>query len=136
MKKILPKKWVRILIAILLPLIILSLLLYVYIEHSPFKCVLYELTGLLCFGCGSGRALYELLHFNILKAMQDNIFFVIALPFLFYYFLSVYVNYLFQRKVIKRFKIKQSFTFVLIGALFLYIILRNLPFEFFWFLRP
>jgi hypothetical protein len=47
----------------------------------PF-CPLHRLTGLLCPGCGSLRALHELLHGNVAVAFQLNSLLVISLPVL------------------------------------------------------
>lgn len=46
----------------------------------PF-CVFYKTTGLLCPGCGSLRAIHQLLHGNLVEALRLNAFFVLALPF-------------------------------------------------------
>jgi len=35
-------------------------------------CEFHQLTGLNCPGCGGTRAVYQLLHGNLLRAMQDN----------------------------------------------------------------
>lgn len=47
----------------------------------PF-CPLHRLTGLLCPGCGSLRALHELLHGNVLTAFHLNALLVLSLPLL------------------------------------------------------
>lgn len=47
-------------------------------------CVFHDLTGLYCPGCGSTRALYQLLHGNILLAIHDNVMAVLAIPFFAY----------------------------------------------------
>lgn len=52
-------------------------------EDYPFpQCPFYLLTGLECPGCGSQRALYQLLHLNIVQAFRYNALFVISIPFL------------------------------------------------------
>jgi hypothetical protein len=42
-------------------------------------CLFHQLTGLNCPGCGSTRALYALLHGNILIALRDNALFCVSL---------------------------------------------------------
>jgi hypothetical protein len=46
------------------------------------RCQLHELTGLNCPGCGGTRAVYALLHGDVLQAAAYNLYFVLALPFL------------------------------------------------------
>src|SRR5258706_14460426 len=42
-------------------------------------CLFHELTGLNCPGCGMTRALYALLHGNLMVALKDNALFVALL---------------------------------------------------------
>jgi hypothetical protein len=42
-------------------------------------CQFHRLTGLNCPGCGATRALYALLHGEVLTALRDNALFVLAL---------------------------------------------------------
>ncbi len=46
------------------------------------RCTLHETTGLHCPGCGGTRAVYALMHGDVLQAAADNLYFVLALPFL------------------------------------------------------
>jgi len=46
------------------------------------RCGLYQATGLLCPGCGSLRALHQLLHGNLAAAFRLNALLVLSLPFL------------------------------------------------------
>ena len=46
------------------------------------SCPFYALTGLYCPGCGSLRALHQLLHFRLCSALALNPLTVISLPFL------------------------------------------------------
>ena len=50
-------------------------------EHAfyPF-CIFYRTTGLLCPGCGSLRALHQLLHGHFLSAFHLNALLVLSLP--------------------------------------------------------
>jgi hypothetical protein len=43
-------------------------------------CLFHASTGLLCPGCGSLRALHQLLHGNIWIALRDNVLCVAAIP--------------------------------------------------------
>lgn len=60
-------------------------LIYFFInpaEHYMPRCPFYSLTGCLCPGCGSQRALHALLHFDIPTAFAFNPLMVISLPYL------------------------------------------------------
>lgn len=60
--------------------------------HSLFpKCPFLLATGFECPGCGSQRAIHHLLHLNIMGALKQNTFMVLALP---YIFLGIYLEYL------------------------------------------
>ncbi len=45
-------------------------------------CLFHQLTGLSCPGCGSLRALHQLLHGNIFNALRLNALLVLAIPVL------------------------------------------------------
>jgi hypothetical protein len=52
-------------------------------RHAVYPpCLLYQMTGIYCAGCGATRALHALLHGNIVAALHDNVLFTCALPFL------------------------------------------------------
>ena len=50
-------------------------------QHFFPKCPFLWLTGWKCPGCGSQRAVHQLLHGNIPEALQLNFLFVVALPY-------------------------------------------------------
>jgi hypothetical protein len=66
-------------------------------ETHPFfpRCPFLLITGFECPGCGSQRAIHHLLHLNILTALKQNAFMVLALP---YIFLGIYLEYLGGKK--------------------------------------
>jgi len=45
------------------------------------KCPFYLLTGFQCPACGTQRAIYHLLHFNLQKAFYYNPFMLISMPY-------------------------------------------------------
>ncbi len=71
-----------------------ALLIFFYIDPNiyPFfpKCPFLVLTGLECPGCGSQRALHQLLHLNIASAFSQNPLIVLYLP---YVVLGIYLEY-------------------------------------------
>jgi hypothetical protein len=58
--------------------------LYLYDpENGGFlPCPFRSITGLMCPGCGSQRALHDLLHFRLVEAFGHNALLVVALPVL------------------------------------------------------
>lgn len=55
--------------------------------HDPEKggflgCPFRLLTGLLCPGCGSQRAVHDLLHFRVWEAFEHNALLVLSIPLL------------------------------------------------------
>jgi len=54
-------------------------------HHAVYpQCMLYNLTGYYCAGCGATRACYALLHGRVVEALHDNALFVGVLPLLIY----------------------------------------------------
>ena len=60
-------------------LAIAFVLIYLFINPSEVdflpKCPFYFTTGLYCPGCGSQRATHQLLNFNILGVLKQNLLF-------------------------------------------------------------
>ena len=105
-------------------------------EHSFFpKCALYVATGYSCPGCGSTRALFHLTHGNVLEAFRLNpgLIGLIALGLTDYvrYVLAVVRGNPFQT-LFGRLKLLG----LLLGAMLVYGIVRNLPWSPFINLAP
>lgn len=52
------------------------------------KCPFRQVTGMQCPGCGSTRALYQLLHLHPIAAFKLNPLLILTLPFIVYGFLG------------------------------------------------
>ncbi len=96
-------------------------------QHSFFySCPILKTTGYLCAGCGTQRALHQLIHFNFIEAFRLNALFVISLPFLLFGIGWKFWNFLFDKKYRIPFfynnKVIISYTLII----FLFAILRNL----------
>lgn len=69
-------------------LLLFAVALIVYAKFDPEesrlfpKCIFHSLTGLLCPGCGSQRAIHQLLNGNIIEALHYNAFAVLAIPYI------------------------------------------------------
>lgn len=66
--------------------VVVLLLVGIYFFYDPThnllfpKCIFYSLTGYKCPGCGSQRAIYHLLHFNLSGAFKENMLLVLTIP--------------------------------------------------------
>lgn len=69
------------------------------------KCPFFVLTGYQCPGCGSQRAVHELLNFNIVGAWRQNALFLMSMPYvlvglIFNYVLKPSPRMLYWRKLL------------------------------------
>ena len=70
-------------------ILVLSVLAFFYGKYDPAaettffpKCPLKAATGLKCPGCGSQRAVHQLLNLNVEAAMHYNAMLVLSIPYL------------------------------------------------------
>ena len=133
----------RFFIAILLPIIgavAVSGALFVLYFFNPAQsgfyplCLFHSTTGLLCPGCGSLRAMHQLLHGNVIAALHCNLLLVGSVPLL----AAFGVQYVFlkQQKKPLVFRVHTVWLYALTAALVVFSVLRNLPAEPFSWLRP
>lgn len=99
--------------------------------HLPL-CLLHQLTGLDCPGCGAIRAVHSLLAGDLLMALRSNLLITLAIP-------STAIGlgvWAVRRARGLRTQLLPSRTslLVLAGLALLFTVLRNLPA--FWFLAP
>jgi hypothetical protein len=92
-------------------------------------CPFHLLTGLYCPGCGSLRALHQLLHGHLRTAWGLNPLLVVALPFLGYCFLSYVMGGLRGRSLLAFF-VPAIVIWAFLGAVLVFWVLRNVA----WFL--
>ncbi|WP_417935237.1 DUF2752 domain-containing protein [Flagellimonas maritima] len=111
---------------------ILTILLYFSFnpENGLFfpKCPFNNYLGIYCSGCGSQRAIHDLLHFRIGEALSHNILLLPALIVI-VQDLSVRLGILHQ----KRFLNYSYSPFIVLAIVLLFMILRNIkvfPFEY------
>lgn len=89
-------------------------------------CVLHQLTGLYCPGCGSTRALYQLAHGHPAAAFAMNPLLVVLLPLLGYAFVSYALVGLRGRGLPQIF-VNPTLIKLLFWAVITFGILRNVP---------
>lgn len=98
-------------------------------------CLFRKLTGYHCPGCGTQRALHQLLHGNFREAFRYNALFVLALPYVSLGFVLDVRNH-FRGGVMPAAYRRVEVIYAILAALFLFWFLRNIPLEPFSWLAP
>jgi hypothetical protein len=99
------------------------------------RCIFYSLSGDYCPGCGSQRAIHNLLHLNFSGVVQNNILFLPAVLAIIYHYLYPTLNRLFNWRLPNIFYMKNT-PWIIFGIILLFWLLRNLPFYPFSVLAP
>ena len=135
------KRWRgRLLLVLLLGLGLPALVTLVRVfppsEYSFYPpCIFNVLSGLHCPGCGATRCVSALLQFDVPQALAYNPLFVLALPlFLYAGWRSVYSMWTGQR--LGPVRMPGWVAWWIVGIVFLYWILRNIPLYPFVLLAP
>jgi len=106
-------------------------------EHSFFlPCPLHYATGYHCPGCGSQRAIHQLLHGNVQNAFWINPLLVLTLPILIYAFAQKAHNYVFNTQYRVGIFYSKTFIYGYFGIAILFWVLRNIPHYPFTLLAP
>lgn len=119
-----------ILISILFTIVCLGSLYFFFnpTEHSFFlSCPLRYATGLECPGCGSQRAIHQLLHGNFIAAFHFNPFLIISLPLIAFGLGIKTYNYLYNTTHRIMLFYDKRFIYGYFGLAILFAILRNIP---------
>ena len=94
-----------------------------------------EIGGFYCAGCGTLRALHQLLHGHLLAALDLNPLMVLTAPYLIYSFIS-YTSPVILGQKIPQVYIKTSWIWLFLKVVLIYWVLRNIPFPPFNWLAP
>ncbi|WP_425489127.1 DUF2752 domain-containing protein [Arenibacter arenosicollis] len=122
-------KKTKIPLTIILGVVILGiLLLYFFINPSSSayfpKCPFLTTTGYYCTGCGSQRALHDLLHLNLIGVARHNILFIPAFLLIAYHWARNYTP-LKNKKTLPDLIYHPKTPLVLFILIALFTILRN-----------
>ena len=98
-------------------------------------CPVYYLTGWYCPGCGSLRAMHQLLHGHLWAAWAMNPLTVVLMPFL-AYGLASHLLFEIRRRGLPQPLLSAVWVRALCAAILLFGIVRNLPFYPFTLLAP
>jgi multisubunit Na+/H+ antiporter MnhB subunit len=132
-----PVKYILIPIGVLVGFVLIWFYLNVNpSESSVFpKCQFHASTGYLCPGCGSQRAAHDFLHFNIIEGFNHNLLVGLLIIALLYLLLVFTYNRLSSKKI-PNYLNRPKAAWIVLGVIFVFWVLRNLPFEMFNILRP
>jgi hypothetical protein len=122
------------LISLLAGLFALAGFLYVFdpADCNLFPpCPFYTITGLYCPGCGSQRALHDILHLDAAGAAANNLLVIPAILVIIYHIL-----YQLIRPKHQNILYYNSTPRIILGIIIIFWILRNLPFYPFTLLAP
>ena len=80
------------------PVTLIGILILYYLvnplqSNFPIQCPWHMLTGTQCPACGFQRALYSLLHGNIIDALSYNYFFIFSIPYALLAIVATWYNY-------------------------------------------
>jgi hypothetical protein len=114
-------------------IVILILWKFDPVKYGMFfpQCSFKKMTGLYCPGCGATRALYALVHGDLLRAISMNVFFVISAPL---FGLMQHLDML--PKSLKPFTDAISKPIAWLVVLTAFWVLRNIPYYPFTMLAP
>jgi hypothetical protein len=137
MKNSKPSIALRILVGAGIPILAFSIACIFFKAQKTPPCIFYELTGLYCVGCGTGRAALSVLRLDLLSAFRYNPLMFILSPVLIYYVLKKYVSFVFGKDILPFPKIRADWIgTILVIIVIAFWILRNIPFAPFSYLAP
>jgi hypothetical protein len=120
--EIFSKKRYLILIGVLL---FLTVPLYFWFNPSGQlifpKCPIYQYLGVYCSGCGSQRAIHDLLHLNFLEAISHN---VLLVPAIILILIEFCMRYFYPKK--KSLLYYRKAPFIVLIVIVIFTILRNI----------
>ncbi|HUT12312.1 MAG TPA: DUF2752 domain-containing protein [Thermoguttaceae bacterium] len=89
-------------------------------------CPFRALTGLHCPGCGTLRALHQLLHGNLAASFSLNPLMVVCLPVVAYWLVSCFLRAV-NGRGLPSVLVSAIWIYVLLGVIVLFWVLRNVP---------
>ena len=102
--------------------------------HFYPVCFFHQTTGLLCPGCGALRAMHQLLHGHLVTAFRFNPLLIVSLPFVFWF------GARFARQKARSqplsLGLRPAWLWLILAAVLVVSVLRNLPGAPFALLRP
>jgi hypothetical protein len=110
--------------------------IYFFLDPSSFaffpKCPFLTLTHLECPGCGSQRAIHQLLNFNLLGAFKFNFLLVLFLPILLYHFSLQILSYFSKREYRFKMLYHKLTPYIIFTITLIFWVIRNTDFYQVW----
>lgn len=112
---------------------VIAILAIVYYRYDPSKyglfpkCPFYSLTGYNCPGCGSQRAIYNLLHGNFKQAASYNLLLVLSLPLLAVHFFCKLKSVIQQKDIRLKLLYNPLTPKIIFVVVVIFWIARNIP---------
>ena len=102
--------------------------------HFYPVCFFHRTTGLLCPGCGALRAMHQLLHGHLAAAFRFNPVLIVSLPLLFWFAARLALQKAGNQPV--SLGLRPAWLWLILAAVLVVSVLRNLPGAPFALLRP
>lgn len=93
-------------------------------QHLFPRCPFALLTGFRCPGCGTQRAIHQLLHLNIGEAFRYNALFVVSIPILLFMLITYKLRAKFPR--LYKFSLSLPFSLTILIIIILWWVFRNI----------
>src|SRR5262245_39428841 len=106
----------------------MAMIIYLFdpVRHRFYPiCFFHAVTGLNCPGCGSTRAIHELLHGNVAAAARMNLLMVLSLPGACWWTIRQLAGWMQGQRT--DFFIQPVWLWVFLGVASAFTVLRNLP---------
>lgn len=94
---------------------------------SPYHCLFYQATGLLCPACGGTRAMIHLLNGRLFLALESNILAVLIIPVIIYGLITAFRLAFNKNFTAGDIRISPVWPWSMLALVIIFWIVRNIP---------